>query len=272
MAAANIASTGIVLEVLTRDNYLDWSVLVKNYLIGKNLWHKIVEGDLDRRDDSWESKNGQALHAIQISCGHYTLRQIRNFETAQDAWNHLKADFNEDLKAEHHDIEKGGFQSEIDLFHVALKKDVWNDAIIFIRNDGDIISKKSSSNGWTSLHVAVDSGHDKIMKELVKMGALLTEKDWEGYTPFALAVKSTNDIKIVDWMLNQGGNGLLEMKIKADDDKGDIPLLLAAAKGHKEMTRFLFSKTPSAILHDNKCYYAAKLLSHCIHVEIFGKC
>ncbi|GAU39603.1 hypothetical protein TSUD_276430 [Trifolium subterraneum] len=44
MAASNIASTGIVLEVLTKDNYLDWSVLVKNYLIGKELWYNIVEG------------------------------------------------------------------------------------------------------------------------------------------------------------------------------------------------------------------------------------
>ncbi|KAK2366086.1 hypothetical protein QL285_079509 [Trifolium repens] len=276
MATANIASTGIVLEVLTRDNYLDWSVLVKNYLIGKNLWYNIVEGNLDRKDPNWKSKNGQALHAIQLSCGNYILRQIRNFETAQDAWNHLKADFSEDLKAEHHDIERGSFQSEIDMFHVAVKKGIWNDAIFFIRQDEDIISKKSSSNGWTSLHVAVDSGQDNIMKELVKMGALLTEKDWEGYTPFALAAKSTNDIKTVKWMLKQGGDDLLAMKIKAhdddDDDKGDIPVILAAAKGHKEMTRFLYSKTQSYILLNNECYYAAKLLSHCIHVEIFGKC
>ncbi|MCI33324.1 hypothetical protein A2U01_0054541, partial [Trifolium medium] len=107
MAGANIASTGIVLEALTRDNYLDWSVLVKNYLIGKNLWDNIVVGNLDSKGVEWKSRNGQALHAIQLSCGHYTLRQIRNFETAQDAWNHLKADFSEDLKAEHHDIERG---------------------------------------------------------------------------------------------------------------------------------------------------------------------
>ncbi|MCH80421.1 ankyrin repeat protein, partial [Trifolium medium] len=72
-------------------------------------------------------------------------------------------------------------------------------------------------------------------------------------------------------MVKQGGNDLLAMKIKADGDKGDIPVILAAAKGHKEMTRFLFYKTKWSILLDNESYYAAnyKLLSHCIHVEIF---
>jgi len=270
MAAVNIASTGIVLEVLTRDNYLDWSALVKNYLIGKDLWDDIVEGNLDTKHSNWKSKNGQALHAIQLSCGHYTLRQIRNCVTAQEAWNHLKAVFSEDLRADH-DIEQGGLQTDFEMFHVAVKKGMWNDAILFIRRDGDIISQKSSSKGWTSLHVAVDAGQDKIMKELVKMGALLTEKDWEGYTPFALAAKSSDDPETVEWMLNKGGNDLLTMKIKANDDKGDIPVLLAATKGHKEMTRFLFSKTRWFTLLDNNCYYGAKLLSHCINAEIFGK-
>jgi len=266
MAAANIASTGIVLEVLTRDNYLDWSVLVKNYLIGKGLWDNVVEGNvnpiqsdgkskndhalhseqsdgkskndhaLHSKQSDWKSKNGQALHAIQLSCGHYTLRQIRNCVTAQEAWNHLKAVFSEDLRADksYNDIEQGGLQSDIDMFHVAVKKGMWNDAILFIRNDGDIISQKSSSNGWTSVHVAVDAGQDKIMKELVKMGGLLTEKDWEGYTPFALAAKSTDDTEMVKWMLDKGGNDLLTMKIKADDGKGDIPVLLPQQRATKK--------------------------------------
>jgi hypothetical protein len=74
-------------------------------------------------------------------------------------------------------------------------------------------------------------------------------------------------------MLNEaGGNDdLLNMKINSDnDDKGDIPVLLAATKGYKEITGFLFSRTPWSTLLDNNCYYAAKLLSHCIHAEIFG--
>ncbi|GAU39611.1 hypothetical protein TSUD_276510 [Trifolium subterraneum] len=51
----------------------------------------------------------------------------------------------------------------------------------------DIISQKSlsSSKGWTSLHIAAVAGQLDIMQKLVEIGALLTEKDSEGYTPFA---------------------------------------------------------------------------------------
>jgi ankyrin repeat protein len=172
------------------------------------------------------------------------------------------------------DIEHGGLQTEIDMFHRAIKKGLWNEANDYIIRHGvDIISQKSSwasSKGWTSLHVAVHAGQYEIMKKLVEKGALLTEKDSEGYTPFALAVE-LYDIDTVDWMLNEAGrNDLLTMKINSDDDKGDIPVLLAATKGHKEITGFLFSKTPWSTLLENNCYYAAKLLSHCIHAEIFG--
>jgi hypothetical protein len=100
LALIMAAATGIVLEVLTRDNYLDWSALVKNYLIGKDLWDNILEGNLDSDRPYWKSKNGEALHVIQLTCGHYTLGQIRNCVTAQEAWNHLKASFlSEDFKS-----------------------------------------------------------------------------------------------------------------------------------------------------------------------------
>ncbi|MCH89725.1 ankyrin repeat-containing protein, partial [Trifolium medium] len=269
MAAANIASTGIVLEVLTKDNYLDWSVLVKNYLIGKDLWYNIVEGNLDSTGVEWKSRNGQALHAIQLSCGHYALRQIRNFETAQEAWNHLKVFFSEeDLNAaDQHDIEEESLQ--IDMFHMAIKKGLWNEANEYITRHGEnIISQKSllSSKGWTSLHVAAVTGQYEIMKKLVEKAPwLLAEKDSAGYTPFALAVQSDYPIVAVQWMLNEGGNDLLTMQINSDDDDGDIPVLLTAIKGYKDMTGFLFCMTPWMTLR----YYSDKIFSRCINAEIF---
>ncbi|MCI83514.1 hypothetical protein A2U01_0104790, partial [Trifolium medium] len=57
------------------------------------------------------------------------------------------------------------------------------------------------------------------MKKLVEKGALLTEKDSEGYTPFTLAVELDYGREVVEWMLIEGGNGLLTMKINSDDDK-----------------------------------------------------
>ncbi|KAJ1414003.1 Ankyrin repeat [Sesbania bispinosa] len=239
-AAASIASTGIVLEVVTKDNYLNWSTLVKNYLMGKGLWDNIIEGDInpDHIPD-WKSKNRKALHAIQLSCGYQTLRQIRNCETAREAWNHLKNSFSEDLKAYQHDIEQG-LQNDLGRLHNAVKKGLWKEANSIISSNKDIIFEKSSSNGWTALHVAVAAGQEEIMKKLVEIGkeSLLTETDWQGYTPLALAAESTDDKEMAEWMVSKGGKDLLTMKIKPNDGKGDIPVLLAAAKGHKKMTRF----------------------------------
>ena len=85
MAAASIASTGIVLEALRKDNYENWSALVENYLVGQGLWHGVVvadpnKTDRDEKDDDWRSKNAKALHAIQLACGSENLSNIRTFK------------------------------------------------------------------------------------------------------------------------------------------------------------------------------------------------
>ncbi|KAJ1413993.1 Ankyrin repeat [Sesbania bispinosa] len=275
-AASNIVSNGIVLEVLTRDNYLNWSTLVKNYLVGKDLWDNIVEDiNSDEIVPDWKSKNSKALHAIQLSCGYQTLSQIRNSETAKEAWNHLKASFSEDVEA-YHDIEQGRSESDnhLDQFHSSVKKGLWNEAESILNRDRDIISRRSSSTGWTALHVAVVAGQEKIMDELFKRkgGKLLKKTDWRGYTALALAAEVTDNKKIAEWMIDNGGSDLLTMKTKADNGgKGEIPVVLASAKGNKEMTRYLFSETPWFSLQDDNCYYGAMLLSRCIYAEILVK-
>ncbi|PNX60297.1 hypothetical protein L195_g060116, partial [Trifolium pratense] len=45
MKDTSVASVGIVPEVLTFDNYDRWSVFMKNYLIGKDLWDVVTSGD-----------------------------------------------------------------------------------------------------------------------------------------------------------------------------------------------------------------------------------
>lgn len=103
--ARNFASGAIVLEVLRKDNYANWSVCVKNYLLSHDLWD-IVEATVEppKQEDNeeifkeWRKSNATALHAIQISCGPEILSQIRKFETAKSAWNALAMTYGEKLR------------------------------------------------------------------------------------------------------------------------------------------------------------------------------
>ncbi|XP_057757309.1 uncharacterized protein LOC130976455 [Arachis stenosperma] len=310
MAAANtnIASTGIVLEALRKDNYENWSTLLKNYLVGQDLWHGIiVEAEADDqnippdqdivrpREISNRSKNAKALHAIQLACGSENLSNIRKVKNARDAWNHLKFTFSEDSRA-FPDTEQGSESQHIFKLHSYIKRGYWNDAKSFIERNTDAIFFTVPSSGRTVLHVAVASGQKAIVKELVNRGnrRLLRMQDKKGYTCLALAAKFTDDTEIAEWLIKKGGTEMLTIKTKDDDeggggsvddkitkrkkddddnddgnDKGKIPVVIAAAMGHKKMTKYLFSQTPIEVFFDNDGHYGLMLLRRCIDAEIF---
>ncbi|RYR15107.1 hypothetical protein Ahy_B04g071831 isoform B [Arachis hypogaea] len=345
MAGTGIASTGIVLEALRKDNYENWSALVENYLVGQGLWHGIVEADPKKpdhnseKDDEWIVKNAKALHAIQLACGSENLSKIRTFKKAREAWNHLKISFSEDVRA-FPDIEQGHGGSEASYYglHDNVMRGQWDEAKSLINSNPDDIFEIASSTGRTVLHIAVASGQEEIAKELVSMGnkRLLKMQDKRGYTALALAAKLTDNVDMAERMVRKGGKELLTIQTKAGDDdgktrndpkndtngdaestgnktttdedgeegetnekkgedghddgnkandrkmegdgvededvnkgKGEIPVLLASASGHKKMTRYLFSQTPIDVLFDNGCHYCLMLLKRCISAEIF---
>ncbi|XP_057753396.1 ankyrin repeat-containing protein ITN1-like isoform X2 [Arachis stenosperma] len=277
MAAAtniNIASTGIVLEALTKDNYENWSTLVKNYLVGQGLWRGIVEADQNNNNKSeteeWISKNAKALHAIQLACGSENLSNIRKFEKAREAWNHLKISFSKDVRAFPDSDQEHG--SQVHRLHSAVKRGYWNDAKSYINRYPDSIFSTASSTGRTVLHVAVASGKERIVNELVNMGnqRLLKMQDKRGYTALALVAELTDNVAMAERMVVKGGEELLTIKTKQDDDEyGEIPVLIASKKGHKEMTTYLFSKTPPSVFFEKGGRYGIMLLTRCIYAEIF---
>ncbi|RYR61305.1 hypothetical protein HN51_005665 [Arachis hypogaea] len=288
MAAAtniNIASTGIVLEALTKDNYDNWSTLVKNYLVGQGLWRGIVEADQNNNNnksetEEWISKNAKALHAIQLACGSENLSNIRKFEKAREAWNHLKISFSKDVRAFPDSDQKHG--SQVHRLHSAVKRGYWNDAKSYINRYPDSIFCTASSTGRTVLHVAVASGKERIVKELVNMGnqRLLKMQDKRGYTALALVAELTDNVAMAEMMVVKGGEELLTIRTKQDDDEyvggyindhqnGEIPVLIASKKGHKEMTAYLFSKTPPSVFFEKGGRYGIILLTRCIYAEIF---
>ncbi|CAL5188435.1 unnamed protein product [Lathyrus oleraceus] len=278
---SNIAATGIVLEALTKDNYDNWSCLVRNYLIGHDLW-EVVLGPLsrDETDKKWNKKNAKALHIIQLACGSENLTRIRDLQSAKEAWNKLGASYSSDLKADP-DTEQGVVDDSLRQYkslHRYIESGEWNDAKAFMNMDERAIFS-TSSKGRTVLHVAVIAGREEIVKKLVKDGKqeLLKMKDDRGYTALALVAELTGNTNIAECMIpkklsrhGSGGPVLGQDLLSMKTNDGEIPVLLAAAKGHKEMTTYLYRNTRMEDLTDENFYNGVLLLTRCITAEIFG--
>ena len=89
------ALSATILEALNEDNYLDWSVQLKTYLMAQDLW-EIVESTSEppaRENEAafkaWNKTNAMALHVIQMSCEPDTFSDIREISSARDAWDAL---------------------------------------------------------------------------------------------------------------------------------------------------------------------------------------
>ncbi|RDX89455.1 hypothetical protein CR513_28818, partial [Mucuna pruriens] len=274
MGSTSLAASGIVLEPLTRDNYDNWSALVKNYLTGKGLWGIVsyvseISVKPKSASEIWKRKNAKALHIIQLACGSEILPQIRDLGNAKDAWNRLGALYSSQLKADP-DIEQGVVDDSLlhnKPLHRYIESGEWNDAKSIINKDDKAIFS-TSSTGRTVLHVAVIAGHQHIVENLVKLGKekLVKMQDNFDYTALALAADLTGNVKIAECMVQKkGGKDLLTMKTKGDE----IPVLLSAARGHKQMTRYLYHRTQIHAFLDKNSHHGVLLLTRCITAEIF---
>lgn len=89
------AFSAAVLEVLKQDNYLDWSVRVKTYLMAQDLWDVVESKSEPPAQENatafkaWSKTNAMALHVIQMLCGPDTFSDIREISSARIAWNTL---------------------------------------------------------------------------------------------------------------------------------------------------------------------------------------
>ena len=92
------ALSASVSEVLNVDNYLVWSIQVRNYLIAQDLWD-IVEAtdECPKQEDdeatfkTWNKKNAMSIHMIQISCPQWICHVISLITSAKIAWETLES-------------------------------------------------------------------------------------------------------------------------------------------------------------------------------------
>ena len=101
MLKQSLLLSAVVLQVLDYDNYKEWSVKVKSYLVAHDLWD-IIEATTQspRQEDdevafkAWSRKNLIALYAIRNSCGPDIFSEISDIISAKIAWDTLAENYN----------------------------------------------------------------------------------------------------------------------------------------------------------------------------------
>ncbi|ONI21707.1 hypothetical protein PRUPE_2G082800 [Prunus persica] len=264
MATKAVSADAAVVEVLNGRNYVDWSVLVKTYLLAQDLWD-VVEEDEEEEEEAddkfkaWRKKNATALHTIQISCGQEAFSLIRNTTSAKRAWDTLAEEFKP----------KPRYYNEYNqykpLFDAVWSGD-WNKAKEFLTLHPNAIRATIPSTNDTALHVATELEHEHIVEELVQ---LMSEEDLEitdnnGWTALALAA-DTGNVKMVECMVRKSKKLL---SIPTDSDK--TPILCASVSEQWDVVHYLYSVTPLQDLIPEKGPYGAALLHDFIIGMKFG--
>ncbi|GLT78806.1 hypothetical protein SLA2020_503310 [Shorea laevis] len=85
--ATHGASDTIVPFRLELDEYEDWTIFLKNYLLTQDLWDAVEKGT-DALPSS-DKKNAAALLAIHMTCSPHVFALIKDISSAKEAWNKL---------------------------------------------------------------------------------------------------------------------------------------------------------------------------------------
>ncbi|GKU94105.1 hypothetical protein SLEP1_g7636 [Rubroshorea leprosula] len=118
----------------------------------------------------------------------------------------------------------------------------------------------------TALHVAVVAGAVEITEELIRR---MSETDLEiqdmvGFTALHLAAHRAT--KIAECLVEKNPK-LLTL----GDERGLLPIIQACASGDKDLTKYLYSKTPKEFLSPDGGKSGPALVNYTISGKMFGK-
>ncbi|XP_024173080.1 uncharacterized protein LOC112179015 isoform X4 [Rosa chinensis] len=279
--AAAVVPNGIVPEVLKYYNFEDWSIRVKTYLLGKELWEVVVGTETEQEDDkakskAWRKNNAKALHVIQFCCGDDAFSCISGLSTAKEAWQALEEEFKRpgvieffDERLVDNDAEPGdeieimetetteGEGDRSNFFH-HLECRNWDAAMDLIRRYPNLIRARIPSTGMTILHMVVlyNPGNVSIVNELMQLMKAkdLEIRDTNDCTALTLAIEQNVDIQIAHKMVEKN-KSLLTMWIAPQNR---IPVGYAFAWNNWKMVDYLYPLTPPEALNS---VHGAELLT-----------
>ncbi|BFG21054.1 hypothetical protein CerSpe_073280 [Prunus speciosa] len=272
MATRAVSADVAVVEVLNARNYVDWSVLVKTYLLAQDLWDVVEEDEEEDEEEeeeaddkfkAWRKKNATALHKIQISCGREAFSLIRNTTSAKHAWDTLAEKFKPKPGKSPVQILN---LNKSPLFDAVWSGD-WNKTNEFLTLHPNAIRARHPHSNMTALHMATTLEHEHIVEELMQF---MSEEDLEitdneGWTALALAARRGN-LKMVECMVRKSKK-ILGIPT---GNRNTTPIILASLVEHWDVVHYLYSVTPPQDLMPEKGPYGAGLLCNFITGMKFG--
>ncbi|XP_012086490.2 uncharacterized protein LOC105645490 isoform X1 [Jatropha curcas] len=146
----------------------------------------------------------------------------------------------------------------------AIEKGDLNIVTKFLEAHPDAINKKIALGGLTALHLATISGKVNIAEELINLMSIegLEILDDDGNTALCFAA-GTGSMRIVDLLLTKN-NKLVTIPVSVS-----LPVKIACQKGFKELTWFLYSKTPFELLLPANGTLGAELLRASFFSKMF---
>ncbi|XP_070672638.1 uncharacterized protein [Malus domestica] len=259
-----VVPSPIVHALLDKNNYEEWSLLVKTYLLAKDLWD-VVEATTEppRQEDgevefkAWRKSNAKALHSIQISCGADTLSSIMGASTAKVAWDILA----EKLKPAESSQATGNGDEERyanPFIPGFVKSGDWESVMQLLKLYPKAVSARHET-GVTILHWAVYGKEVDIAKELVD---LMSPKDLEiqddiGLTALHYVIKSTPESVELAKRMVEKNKKLLSIVLPPSKTsplaRKITPRIQAHREGAEEMAQYLCFASPPETLNDSEC-------------------
>jgi L-fucose mutarotase/ribose pyranase (RbsD/FucU family) len=188
------------LQVLEEDNYVDWSMCVKTYLMAHDLW-EIIEAtteQLRQEDDeaifkAQSKKNFTALHIIQISCGSDTFSKIVGISSAQIAWDTLAKNFLQVLEEDNY------VDWSVRVKTYLMAHDLWETVEATAKppkqEDDEVAFKAWSKKNFLTLHIIQISCGSNTFSEIIEISS--AKSTWDMLAKKYLQV--FEDDNYVDW-------------------------------------------------------------------------
>ncbi|KAH1097726.1 hypothetical protein J1N35_014647 [Gossypium stocksii] len=135
----------------------------------------------------------------------------------------------------------------------------------FLDQHPDALCSSLSTDGDTALHIAVLAGHVDIVEELVGRLSALELAVKQKYGSTALNFAAIGGVTEIAELLVEKNRKLLEIP----NDHEQIPLVVAALYGHRDLVQYLYLKTPIEELDPTSKNHGAILLTACIMDEFY---